>query len=160
MINDEIRNRAKLPHNIFMLNLAVFHLLMTPAAIALDIGLAGVLLPLGLSLATMLFTYIQSEKQHDQDQSFIYLHWKLAVLRYRYLLISYGITAILLLLGMLLAMTSTDKNMQEIMQTVFIRIAIMPVLVTVMVNFYLESNAISQASNGEVPDAISRKYGH
>jgi len=154
----EHRNRAKIPHNIFMLNLAVFHLLMTPAAIALDVGRFGLLLPLVLSLATMLFSYVYCRKIDRQQYLFEYLHWRLALKRYRYLLIAYGITAGFLLLGGLLTLGTADENMQEIMQTVFLRIAIMPVLLTVMVNFYLESNAINLASQGKIPDVILKQY--
>ena len=148
------RNRAKRPHNLFMLNLAVFHLLMTPAAIALNVGRLGLLLPLLLSLSTIAFTYFYSRKMAPRTAQFEYLHWRLALRRYKYLVIAYAVTAALMLLGHLLAMGSADHNMQEIMDTVFIRIAIMPVLLTVMANFYLESNAISMAGQGIIPDAM------
>ena len=156
-LDEQQKNRAKLPHNIFMLNLAVFHLLMTPAAIAMDVGVWGMLLPLMLSLLTIAFTFIYSQRR-QQLPRFVFLHWKLAMIRYRYLMISYGTSAALLLLGWLLASTAADANMRDIMQTVFIRIAIMPVLITVMINFYLESNAINLASLGEIPEALEKHY--
>lgn len=153
-----IKSKARTPHNLFMLNLALFHLLMTPASIALDIGLSGMLLPLLLSLAVMLYTWMRSRERANHDHWFIYVHWKLAVKRSRLLLIGYLLTAGLLLIGWLLTMGASDPNMQEIMQTVFIRIAIMPVLLMVMVNFYLESSAINQATNGEIPDHMAEQY--
>lgn len=156
--SEENRRRAKLPHNLFMLNLAVFHLLMTPAAIALDVGRLGLLLPLSLSLLTMAYSYIYCQRMDRNRYMFEYLHWRLALKRYKYLLIAYTVTAGLLLLGGLLALGTADANMRDIMQTVFVRIAIMPVLLAVMVDFYLESNAISLASQGEVPDALIEQY--
>jgi len=150
----DITAKARLPHNIFMLNLALFHLLMTPASIALEIGISGMLVPLMLSLAVITYTYIKSRKLEQTAHWFVLAHWKLAVKRYRILLISYAVTATLILIGWLLAMSSPDPHMQNILQTVFIRIAIMPVLLIVMVNFYLESSAISMTSRGEVPDTI------
>jgi len=152
------RRGAKLPHNIFMLNLAVFHLLMTPAAIALKIGRFGLLLPLLLSLTTMLASYIYCHRMDRDQRLFEYLHWRLALQRYKYLLIAYGVTAVLLLVGGLLALASADSHMRDILQTVFLRIGIMPVLLVVMVNFYLESNAINLASQGSIPDALIKKY--
>ena len=50
-------------------------------------------------------------------------------------------------------MSSPDENMREILHTVFLRIAIMPVLIMVMINFFLESSAISMASKGELPES-------
>lgn len=150
----EISGKARIPHNIFMLNLALFHLLMTPASIALEIGIAGMLAPLFLSLAVVTYTYIKSKQLVQNAHWFVLAHWMLAVKRYRILLISYAVTASLILIGWLLAMSSPDPNMQNILQTVFIRIAIMPVLLIVMINFYLESSAINMASRGEIPDSI------
>ena len=148
------RKRARVPHNIFMLNLALIHLLMTPAAIALEIGILGMLIPLAFSLGIILYTYIKSKNLQNTEHWFVTEHWKLSLKRYRMLIISYAITAGLMLIGGFLAMSSTDPNMQDILKTVFIRIAIMPVLLMVMINFYLESSAINMASRGEIPDAM------
>ncbi len=151
-------SKAKLPHNLFMLNLALFHLLMTPAIIALDIGFKAMLLPLLLSLAVMVYTCLQSRAKDKYDHWFILGHWKLACHRYRLMLISYGLTLVLMCLGWLLSLSVDDPNMTSILQTVFIRISIMPVLIMVMVNFYLESSAINLATNGEIPDQFAEKF--
>jgi len=149
------RKQARVPHNIFMLNLALIHLLMTPAAIAMEIGILGMLIPLIFSLGIILYTYIKNKRLQNSAHWFVTAHWKLSLKRYRMLLISYAITASLLLTGWLLAMSSPDPNMRDILMTVFIRIAIMPVLLMVMINFYLESSAINMASRGEIPDSMN-----
>ncbi len=152
------RQQARQPHNLFMLNLALFHLLMTPAAIVLGAGLLGMLLPLALSLATIAYTHLRSRRVCAASPWFVCLHWRLAMRNYRLLLIGYAITAALLALGWLLAAASSDPHMRNILHTVLVRIAVMPVLIMVMVNFYLESNAIAQASNGEIPDGLARRF--
>lgn len=157
-VEKSMLNQAKYPHNLFMLNLALFHLLMTPAVIALNVGLWGILLPLMLSLSVMLFTRVRSNRIDRDSRVFVFLHWKLALLRYRYLLVSYAVTAGLMIVGWMLSMGTADEHMRNILQTVFIRIAIMPVLIMVMVNFYLESNAINIASSGDVPDSLVKTY--
>ncbi len=154
-IPDSLRGQAKVPHNLFMLNLALFHLLMTPAIIAAGVGELGILLPLALSLTVMAYTWRRAQAGHDQP--FVCAHWQLAVRRYRLLLIAYAVTAVLLLLGWLLTQGASDPNMRDILQTVLLRIAVMPVVLMVMVNFYLESSAIFQATNGEVPDSALRR---
>jgi len=148
------KKKARIPHNIFMLNLALIHLLMTPAVIALEIGASGMILPLVLSLGIIFYTYKHGKSIQNTQHWFIVKHWALAIKRYKLLLISYVITAALILTGWLLAMASPDPNMQDILETVFIRIAIMPVLLMVMINFYLESSAINMASKGELPDSM------
>ncbi len=153
--DDTIRTQAKVPHNLFMLNLALFHLLMTPAVIALGIGEVGILLPLALSFAVIAYTWRRANGGHDQP--FVCAHWQLAMHRYRLLLAAYAVTGVLLLLGWLLTQGTTDANMRDILQTVLLRIAVMPVVLMVMVNFYLESSAIFQATNGEVPDTALKR---
>lgn len=146
--------RAKSPHNIFLLNLALIHLLISPATLALDIGVSGLLVPLILSLLVMLYSLIKSRNLDENDHWFIHAHWKLALNRYRLLLISYAISMGLMLLGWLIATTSPDPNMREIIHTVFIRIAIMPTLIMVLINFFLESSALNMAARGEIADSI------
>lgn len=155
-ISEIEKKKARIPHNIFMLNLALIHLLMTPATIALEIGTLGMVVPLVLSLGIIIYTYVHAKNIHGTEHWFVVTHWELANKRYRLLLISYAITAALILTGWLLAMTSPDPNMQDILKTVFIRIAIMPVLLMVMINFYLESSAINLASKGELPDSMKK----
>ncbi len=145
------RKSARNPHNLFMLNLALVHLMMTPAVIALDIGLKAILIPLFLSLSIMLISWRISKRSAIASDEFVRQHWLLALKRYRVLLIAYAITAALILLGHLLALSSPDQNMQDILDTVFLRIAIMPVLIAVMVCFFLETSALGLTSRGESP---------
>jgi hypothetical protein len=158
MTTRQIDNKktARIPHNLFMLNLALVHLLMTPGIIALDVGLKAILIPLAISLAIMLISWKISKRSTTKSDEFVHQHWLLAVKRYRILLISYAITAALILLGHLLALSSPDQNMQEILDTVFLRIAIMPVLIAVMICFFLETSALGLAAKGELPESNKR----
>lgn len=156
-VTENIVKNAKAPHNIFLLNLALIHLLMTPATLILEIGISGLLIPLAFSLLIMLYSLIKIKNLDIDEHWFVYAHWKLALNRYRLLLISYGLTLALLLVGWLISTTSPDPNMQDIIYTVFIRISIMPTLLMVLVNFFLESSALSMAAKGEIADSIVNK---
>jgi len=156
-VDDGVCKKAKSPHELFMLNLAAFHLLATPAGIALGIGLWAFLIPLTLSSGVMLFTWQRAKHCEQHCPWFVMLHWKLALRRYRYLLIAYGATAFILALGWLLTM-GEQHSTQHIMRTVFTRLSIVPTLLMVMVGFIMESGAIVQASAGQVPDRIAALY--
>lgn len=158
-LDSDVKTKAKHPHNLFMVNLALFHLMLTPATIALDIGMKGILLPLCLSLSVILYTYLRASNKSKHEHEFIHAHWRLAFRRYRWLMISYGMMAALLGVGWLLSL-SADPSMAAIIQTIFIRISIMPVVIMVMISFFLESTAINQASNGEVPDDYASDSRH
>ncbi|MCW8935644.1 MAG: hypothetical protein OQK98_13040 [Gammaproteobacteria bacterium] len=153
-INDDISKKSKTPHNIFLLNLTLIHLLMTPATLILKMGISGLLIPLAFSLLIMLYSLIKMKSIDTTEHWFVYAHWRLALNRYRLLLISYGVTLALLIIGWLISRISPDPNMQDIIYTVFIRISVMPTLLMVLVNFFLESSALSMAARGEIADTI------
>lgn len=149
--------QAKAAHELFMVNLLLFHLLMTPAAIVLGIGLWGLLLPLLLSLGVIAYSYLRS-RQLLRAAPLRMLHWQLAMRRYRLLLIGYAVTALILLLGFLLSLGMQDENMREIILTVITRIGVVPLLLLVFILAFLESSALSMAGNQEVPDSLYAEY--
>jgi hypothetical protein len=60
-------------------------------------------------------------------------------------------------LGWLLSLAS--PNLQEVMFVALVRVAVAPMLISVMVLAVLESSALFQANTGEVPDRIAAKFG-
>ncbi len=58
---DDVK-RAQVPHNLFISGLFAFDLLMTPAILALKIGMIGLLIPLLLSGALIAYIYLRSRK--------------------------------------------------------------------------------------------------
>ena len=54
-VEEGVRKAAKGPHELFMINLAVFHLLLGPGAI-IAFGGGALVVPVGLSLLVMLYT--------------------------------------------------------------------------------------------------------
>jgi len=157
-IEDQLRRSAKTPHELFVLNLAVFHLLLAPAAIVLKIGIAGFLIPLAASLAVISFTYLRARRGRRRDPWFVAAHWTLAARRTRILLTVYAIGGTILGAGLLVASGIDEQTTQDIVLTVFSRIAAAPLLIGVMLGFVLESGALYQAGRGEIPDALARKF--
>jgi hypothetical protein len=156
-IADAVRTRAKNAHELFILNLIAFHLLLAPAAIALGIGEWGLLLTPLFSLPVLGFIFLRARRAESRDPWFIMVHWKIAVQRSKLLLASYGVTAAILLLVFLLT-GSVEHSMRQILITVFTRVGVMPVVITVFVCFVLESSALYQAGKGEVPDGMLRRH--
>lgn len=156
-VEERERNRAKNPHELFMLNLIAFHLLLAPAAIALGIGEWGLLLPVFFSLLVMALIYVLAKRAESHSPWFVMAHWKAALRRCRLLLIGYGISGIVLLLAWLLSL-GMQPSMREIMFTALTRVAVMPTVILVFVSFVLESNALFQAARGEISDGIVARY--
>lgn len=143
--SEDEKKLAQAPHNLFIICVFLFDLLLTPAAIVIDVGMYGLLLPLSCSLAASAYIYRQGRVV---TVPYIRAHWQLAFKRSLWLMAGYAVTATLILLAWLLSLT-TQASMQHILWTAPTRIAILPTLVAVMVTLVMEASAMSAALKGE-----------
>lgn len=153
-VSEKVIKQAQLPHNLFVTGVFFFDLLLTPAAIVMNIGLYGMLLPLICSLLVIAVIYVRSRKV---TVWFVDAHWRLALRHSQWLMIGYAITAAFMLLAWLLSL-SADAHMKHILLTALTRIAVLPTLIAVMVTVVMEASALALAGKGEVPDRIVQKY--
>lgn len=151
---DEIK-KAQVPHNLFVSGLFLFDLMMTPAVLALKVGLVGLLVPLLCSFGLLGYIYLRSRKTTTW---FVDVHWKLAVARARLLLIGYALTAALIFIAWLISLASSDHNMRHIIWTALTRIALMPTLILVLATAVLEASAIPMVTKREVPDKMAASF--
>jgi hypothetical protein len=177
------RRRARSPHELAMINLLLFNLLIGIALLAGSmaqpdslIGIykwVAVAVPLAISLLVILYTWIRSLRAADRSPWFVAAHWRLAASRYRLLLVAYLVCAAILALALVgrdqsAAIEAQVKDLPPAMQemerrklgsqhmgeAVWARIAVVPLLLAVMVTIMLESGSIYQAQRGEVPDRL------
>lgn len=153
-VSDTIKKRARWPHDLFVLNILFFHLLLTPATIVLGIGELGLLLPLGLSGMVIGYIFYRSR---SEPEWFVAAHWRLSFRRCKLLVAGYLGSAVIFFIGWLISQGS-QGDMQHIMLIVFTRIAIMPTLIMAMITVVLEASATGNVSRGEVPDVIVRDF--
>lgn len=153
-VSDAIKKRARWSHDLFVLNILFFHLLLTPATIVLGIGELGLLVPLVLS--GMVIGYIFYRGRTDPEW-FVAAHWRLSFSRCKLLMWGYLGSAVIFFIGWLISLNA-QGDMQHIMLVVFTRIAIMPTLIMAMVTVVLEASATGAVSSGEVPDSIVKDF--
>ena len=178
--------QAKTPHELAMVNLIVFNLLIGVALLAgsmaqPDSSIArykwlAVSAPLAISLAIMALTWLRSRRIQGMPW-LVAAHWRLAGSRYRMLLAAYlvcgGVLSFALLGGQSPAsieaqirdlpptmqeMERRKLQSQDMSSAVWARIGVVPLLLTVMVCIMLESGAIYQAGRGEVPDSLIKRF--
>lgn len=154
-ISDQDKKRARWAHDLFVLNILFFHLLLTPATIFLGVGQVGLLLPLSLSAIVIAFIYYRSRNEADW---FVAAHWRLSFKRCRLLMIGYAISLGIFLIGWLITLGMDKESMRDIMLTVFTRIAVMPTLIMVMITVVLEASATGMVSKKEVPESIRKSF--
>lgn len=147
--------KAQFPHNLFVAGLFMFDLLLTPAVIALKIGMMGLFIPLLCSGTLIAFIYLRSRKTTTW---FVDVHWKLTFKRAQWLMIGYAISAALILLAWLISLTANTPDMGRIVWTALTRIALMPTLITVLITAVLEASAIPLAAKREVPDKLAASF--
>lgn len=151
-----------------MVNLLLFNLLLLIALLAgsfvqagsalAQYKLLGVLVPLAVSLSIVAYSFVNAKKTAAAGPWFVAAHWRLATARYKILLIAYVVGAALIGLGWLLSKGQTDPRMEELMFIALQRVAIAPILLSLMALIMLESGSLSQAGRGEVPDGILKRY--
>ncbi len=153
----EVRKKARNPHELFMFNLAVFHLLLAPVSFFLIGSVKALFIPLTISCCVFTFIYFWGKKLEHSGHWFEMVHWKLAFRRATFLLIAYAVTACIITGGWLLAQ-GADKAMQDIFLTISSRIGIMPTFILVVVTFVLESGSIHQAGRGEIQKSMAKRH--
>jgi len=166
-IAEPVRRRAKTPHELSMLNLMFFNLLLgagtvvlllTQAAIVQAMGGWSFVLPLAASLSVIAFLHLKAYRAHAHEPWFVAVHWQLAMRRSRLLPIAYAVTGLIIAAGLWIASGIDQPAMQQIVVTIASRLGAVPTLLTVMVSFVLESGAIYQAGRGEVPNGMLRRF--
>jgi hypothetical protein len=151
---DDIK-RAQTPHNLFISGLFAFDLLMTPAILALKIGMIGLFIPLILSSGLIAFIYLRSKRSTSW---FVDAHWRLAYSRGLLLLMGYAVSAALIFFAWLISLTAKTPDMGHIIWTALTRVALMPTLIMVMVTSVMEFGATALATKREVPDKLAAKF--
>lgn len=186
-IDEPIRRRAKSAHELAMLNLLLPNLLIGIALLASsmaqsDSALAtykwiAIAVPLAISLLIIALTFARAAKLTGTGPWFAAVHWRGSARRYRVLLIAYAVVAVIVAASYLkldagpqqdpalanaspemLAMQQAKRQGQNLGPAVMARIAVVPLLLTVMALAVLESSALYQAGRGEVPDGQAKRF--
>ncbi len=157
-IDPVLRRKARFPHELLMINLAAFHLLLAPAAIALDIGIWGLLLAPALSGLVISYIYVRGRRAEENEPWLVMAHWKLVWRRSLLLVAGYAASLIIIGGGLLLSTSAASQNMEQIIITIATRIGVMPTAILVLVCFVLSNGGLELANKGEVPEGIKRRY--
>ena len=151
---DEVK-RAQAPHNLFISGVFLFDLLMTPAILALKIGMVGLLIPLLCSGALIAYIYLRSKKTTTW---FVDMHWKIRFSRCKLLMLAYAVSTTLIFLAWLISISTKDHNMSHIIWTALTRVALMPTVIMVLVTAVMEFSSFAQAAKRDVPDKLAAQF--
>ena len=164
-IDELTRKQARTPHELAMVNLLVANLMLCGGILASTMARKGSLLdhykvwliavPFAISFAFIAYSVRRAKQALAGGPWFPAMHWQITARHYRFLIIAYGVGAALVGLGWLLSLS--NPKLHDVMFVALVRVAVAPVLISIMVLAVLESSALSQAGGGEVPDRLTQR---
>ncbi len=155
-VTKEDRKLSRIPHEIFLTNLVVNHLLFFVALLEMtvDYPILPVVSPV-ISLVVLVYTIIKGERMIRTAPWFVANHWRIAVQRSR--LLMWLLITMLIVSG--IAWTLYDYVGLD-MVTVFPLAAVsaIPAMVSIVVLVIMESDAMHLACHGELSDGTVKRF--
>lgn len=159
-ISEDEWKKARIPHEIFLTNMAGNHILMFISAL----GMVGsfwqplAMVPI-ISLCTLLYTIWRakrSQQPHSSDSWFVMCHWQIAAKRSQLFIYMLMMMAVIALLGWI---SHTYLGVMKIAALATVGgIGILPTLVTVLILIVMESDALHLAKSRQLPDSTVALY--
>jgi len=148
---------AKLPHDIFLMNLIMNHILFFTGLATLGKSYIVYLAVVpAISVLTILYTLYRAKKVKPEDSQFVYIHWQIArrwSILFSYVLILLASVATLSYLGY-----QYTGLMKEAVYAFTAGLGGLPTLVTVLVLIVIESDSLHHAKSGSLPKWARRKF--
>lgn len=156
-ITEEEWRKARIPHEIFLTNMAGNHILMFISAL----GMVGsfwqplAMVPV-ISLCTLLYTLWRAKQAKKTDSWFVMCHWQIAAKRSRLFI---GMLMMMSVVAMLGWVGHAYLGMMKIAALATVGgIGILPTLVTVLILIVMESDAMHLAKQCKLPDSIVEQF--
>lgn len=161
-VSDEEKKKAKLPHDLFLVNLIGNHILTFVATLGLATSWAWPMLIVPVVSFAILGVIIykglliRKRASRQKESWYVMCHWQIALKRS------------LFFIKMILAISSIAAiglygytNLGWMKEAVFALIGgvcILPIMVTTLVLILMESDALHQAGDGKLPDKMIDLY--
>ncbi len=153
---DEIM-AARMPHNIFLTNLIMNHILLLTAIIAFGSTYIKliVLVPI-FSFIALGYTFYTSGKIKREQSEFVYIHWQIAR---RWSILFAG--AIMLLIIVMFSAWLANQYlgiMKEAIYAFVAGFAFLPTMVFVVLLIIIESDSLYYARTGRLPQWAQKRF--
>jgi len=148
---------AKVPHDIFISNLIMNHILLFTGLATFGQSYMKflVLVPI-ISIVTLSYTFYRAAKVKREDSEFVYIHWQIARRWSVLFTLALSLLATVSTLGWL-----ANQHLGLMKEAVYAMIGglgILPTLVTVLVLIVIESDSLHHARVGTLPKWAQRKF--
>ena len=149
---------AQLPHQLFLFNSIGNHVLLTvmTISVAMSSPLLTLLIPI-ISIAIIVFTFIRGATLKNHPSMLVRCHWGIVLRRTRIFLIGYIVLSVASVLAWLLY--TYAGAMKELMFALVGGLGLLPMMVLVLALTIIESETLSHAGQGFIPDWARRRFG-
>ncbi len=156
-VSEEERKKAKIPHDLFLVNLIGNHILMFVSTLGLATSwIWPMFLVPAVSFMILAYIIYRGKKSKQRDSWFVMCHWQMALRRSLFFIKMLILLCIVVLIGWY-GYTNLGW-MKEAVYALTGGVAILPVMVTVLVLIIMESDSLHSAGHGKLPDSMLEKY--
>ena len=153
---DEI-NAAKVPHDIFLSNLIMNHILLFTGIAAFGGQYIKflALVPL-FSFIALAVTFYRASRVKREDSEFVYIHWQIAR---RWTVLFTGVLTLLCSVSFLGWLGQEYAGMmKEMVYALIGGLGILPTLLTVLILVVIESDSLHHARMGTIPESAKKRF--
>lgn len=152
-VSEEDINKAKWPHDLFLINLIFNHILMFAAFLSASSLWQWVILVPVTSLLILTYTMWRARRSLKVDSWYVMCHWQVCDRRSKMFV---GMIVLMLLaMAVILAISGGHPKPQQI---AIGGAAVLPTMVMVLVLIILETEALDDSKKGRVPDWVVKKF--
>lgn len=156
-VSEQEIKSAKAPHDIFISNLIMNHILLFTGLATFGQKYMDflIIIPI-ISIATLSYTFYRSSKVKREDSEFVYIHWQIARRWSKLFAMALTLLATVALLGWLAHQYL--GLMKEAVYAMIGGLGILPTLLSVLVLIVIESDSLHHARVGTLPKWAQRKF--
>lgn len=155
--NEQEIKSAKVPHDIFLSNLIMNHILLFTgiATFGQSYIMFMVLVPL-FSISALAYTFYKASQVKIEDSQFVYIHWQIAR---RWSVLFSGVLLLLTTVSTFGWLANQHLGlMKEAVYGLIGGLGILPTLISVLVLIVIESDSLHHARMGSLPKWAQRKF--
>jgi len=156
-VTEEEISAAKVPHDIFLSNLIMNHILLFTGIAAFGGHYIKylALVPL-FSFIALGITFFRANRVKRENSEFVYIHWQIAK---RWSLLFSGVLTLLCTVSLLGWLGQEYGNMMtEMVYALIGGLGILPTLLSVLVLVVIESDSLHHARMGTIPESARKRF--
>ncbi len=147
--------RAKLPHEILTINVVVLHIFLSVALLKFANEHLAIPIPIAISLVIIVWTYFKARAISKEGNCFVHINWQITLYRYKFLVASYIIYAVIIGIGALVTQDApATMDGTNIVYSIFNILSVVPLFITLLALTVLGSGSLFNVSRGEVPEKL------